>query len=315
MRHLTIILLALIIVLSSGSLGHAKGDSWSPLKKKLVQQGFDKEYVDSLFRGKETAYSPGVMARKLDSLMRTRLNKRKPKPKPEPEYMDKYLNPLLLASAYIYYRDNKPIFTEVDKEYGVPGTVITAIMLVETKLGRVTGSARGFLILASMAASSDLDTVTPYMKKKYRPANAKDKKWLAARAQKKAAWAYKELVALIEYAHDLDIHPHTIPSSPYGAIGYCQFMPTNARYYGRDGNADGKIDLFLKEDAFTSVANFLKKHGWKKGISRKKQLRVIYRYNHYWPYARTILAVADKIEAMDNLLSQNTGGQEFKAAS
>ena len=305
MQRLKILLLPLLIVAIFATPCFGKSDQWSPLKQKLVKQGFEKDYVDSLFESEQIVYSSNVMARKLNALMRTRLNKRKPKPKPEPEYMDKYLNPLLLATAYIYYRDNKTELTKVAKEYGVPGEVITAILLVETKLGRVTGSAQGFVILASMAMSSDLEKISKSMKAEYRPKNAKDKKWLAARTKKKADWAYKELVALIEYSHDLDIHPHSIPSSPYGAIGICQFMPSNARYYGKDGNNDGKIDLFLKDDAYSSIANFLKKHGWKPGISRKKQLKVIYRYNHYWPYARTILAVADKIEAMDNLLSLN----------
>ena len=58
--------------------------------------------------------------------------------------------------------------------------------------------------------------------------------WVRWRTAQKAAWAYKELKALLIYARSAGFDPASIPGSVYGAIGICQFMPTNAVRYGAD---------------------------------------------------------------------------------
>ena len=42
-------------------------------------------------------------------------------------------------------------------------------------------------------------------------------------------------------------------------------MPSSFYAFGVDFNKDGKLRLFEAEDAIASVANYLKKNGWKKG--------------------------------------------------
>ncbi len=45
-------------------------------------------------------------------------------------------------------------------------------------------------------------------------------------------------------------------------------MPSNIPAYGYDYDKNGRVDLWgSKPDIFASIANFLKKAGWKKGLS------------------------------------------------
>ena len=49
-----------------------------------------------------------------------------------------------------------------------------------------------------------------------------------------------------------------------GAMGIPQFMPSSFRAYAVDGDGDGRRDLWNSwGDVFSSVANYLKLHGWR----------------------------------------------------
>lgn len=48
-----------------------------------------------------------------------------------------------------------------------------------------------------------------------------------------------------------------------GALGICQFMPSNIEKLGIDMDGDGKVDLTASTaDAVASAANYLKSVGW-----------------------------------------------------
>ena len=72
-------------------------------------------------------------------------------------------------------------------------------------------------------------------------------------------------------------------------------MPSNISRYGLDGNGDGIIDLFSVDDAVASLSNYLRRNGWKKGMTVTQQTRVLRSYNAMDIYAHTILALAKTI--------------------
>ena len=232
-------------------------------------------------------------------LLDTKLSTAEPGPAPEPEVMDRYLNPLLIAGAYAFYREHRADLAVTRERFGVPGEVLTAMLLVETKLGTSTGDSNGFAILASMALSKNYSLIRGYIDRS--DISDQTQRWLVRRTEQKARWACDELKALIRYARANNLDPLSIPSSVYGAIGLCQFMPTSVEHYGVDGSGDGRIDLFETRDALHSMANYLARHGWKDSLSREEKLRVIYQYNHSRSYALTILAVADRIASAREL--------------
>lgn len=272
---------------------------WQPLVEQLVEDGFDRKYVSYLFSSPDLSFSPTIMARKMNVLLNTKLSTAKPGPRRKPEVMTRYLNPLLIAGAYAFYREHRSEFAVIQERYAVPGELLTALLLVESRLGMSVGDHNGFTILASMALARDFSLIQDHIERK----DISDEilKWLIGRTEQKADWGYEELKALIRYARKNGQDPLSIPSSMYGAIGQCQFMPTSAEAYGKDGSGDGRIDLMETRDALHSMANFLARHGWKSRMSEKEKLRVVYRYNHSESYALTILAVTDKIERTKEL--------------
>ena len=116
------------------------------------------------------------------------------------------------------------------------------------------------------------------------------------KAVRKSKWAYRELKAFLTYAYQEGLDPAEIPGSIAGAIGYAQFMPSNILAYGKDGNNDGSVDLLTHADSMASIANFLKRHGWRPGISRQKAEKVIYHYNHSDYYVNVVLKIANLLK-------------------
>jgi membrane-bound lytic murein transglycosylase B len=266
---------------------------WSPLVERLAADGFDRRKAAYLFSSPDLEFQPEIMARKMNVLLNTRLTAREPGPAPKPQVMDRYLNPLLIAGAYAFYREHRADLTLIHEQYGVPGEILTALMLLESRLGMTVGDYNGFTILASMALAGDFELIRDRIERK--DLSAETLEWLSERTREKGDWAYEELKALIRYARANGQDPLTIRSSVYGAIGLCQFMPTSAEHYGRDGSGDGRVNLFEIRDALYSMANFVAEHGWKDSMTEAQKLKVIYRYNHSESYAMTVLAVADRI--------------------
>ncbi|NDV20057.1 murein transglycosylase [Pseudodesulfovibrio sp. JC047] len=275
------------------------GPVWQPLVDRLVEDGFDKTHVTYLFSSPDLAFSPQIMARKMNSLLSIKMSTKKSGPPKEPEVMVRYLNPILIAGAYAFYREHRADFVSIEERYGVPGELLTALLLVETRLGMNVGEHNALTILASMALARDFSLIESLIQHQKVPEDIMV--WLVKRTEQKAHWAYKELKALLVYAKGSGQNPLSIPSSMYGAIGQCQFMPTSVIHYGRDGTGDGRVDVFDTRDALHSMANFVAEHGWKKGMTAGEQHKVIYRYNHSDSYAMTILSVADKIRKTKNL--------------
>lgn len=273
-------------------------NEWSPLVRRLETDGFERARMESLFARSEVRFDPQVMARKMNALLDVKLSQGKPKAE-APEIYLSYLNPILILQASSFLESQSGPLREVRKRYGVPEEILVALLLVETKLGRNVGSRGALTTLASMALAGDFSLVAPLIER--RDISSKMALWLRWRTAQKAAWAYKELKALLVYADSAGLDPASIPGSVYGAIGICQFMPTNAVRYGEDLDGDGRVDLFSVADALLSTARFLNANGWKANLTRERQLAVLYRYNHSHTYTRTIMAVAD-------LLRSTSGG-------
>lgn len=285
----------LFFLLLLPALAQAQG-VWDPLVRRLADDGFEQGKLNALFSRAEVRFDPLVMARKMNALLEVKLSAGKPKPE-APELYLSYLNPLLIMQARGFLESQKSALGEARKRYGVPEEILTALLLVETKLGRNVGSKSALSTLASMALAGDFSLVAPHIE--YRDLPPEMDAWLRWRTAQKAAWAYKELKALLVYAKSAGFDPASIPGSVYGAIGICQFMPSNAVRYGADLDGDGKVDLFSPTDAVLSTARFLAANGWRPNMSRQGQLTVLYRYNHSHPYTRTIMAVADILRGDD----------------
>lgn len=295
-------------------------EHWKALQKRLIADNISGPEYDAVF-AKFPPYDNKAMATKVKELYRIKFVKPpkvavspdKPKVKsPAIRIYQGIVTPENMVKAKNYLEKNSSFFDNAQKTWGVPPEVAVGLLMLETRLGTYLGSEKALLSLACMAASESLDDVDDTMKE----LGVKDeqKPWLEAKVKEKSNWAYNEFKALLVYSNENEIDGNEIPGSVYGAIGYCQFMPSNIKKFGVDADGDGKIDLFTEADAIASLSNFLYAHGWKKDMARDGKHKVLMCYNRSTIYANTILAVADYLNPPPEGAAKTTTGQKAKAA-
>jgi len=284
-RNLALRLLLLAGVLCVGldvSGAMAVTQPFDHVQSRLIADGFDAERVRDLYRQPEVAFeSRGVALFFRHS--EARLN------------YGQFLEERRIEMARQYVIDHSGALAAAEAQYDVPREIITAIMLVETQLGTLVGNQFVFNILSTMAALDDA-TVRKAFWGDLPTERRLTRKAFEKKADRKSRWAYKELKALLRYVEAEKMDPVAILGSYAGAMGYCQFMPSNALRLGVDGNGDERVDLFDHTDAIASVGNYLKHHGWKPGMTRQQQYQVILKYNYSKPYANTILDIAARLK-------------------
>ncbi len=252
------------------------------LEKRLVKHGFDRELITKMFRDPALQFDIETVS----AYFRHR--------EAALDY-DQFLSARSIQSARNYMKAHDETLSRVENSYGVDQRIITAIILVETRLGKYVGDRSVFNTLATMAALEDEKAREHFWKN--RPEDIPiQKKRFEKKAARKSRWAYRELQAFIEHIKKEGANPHSIIGSYAGALGIAQFMPSNILAYAKDGNSDGRIDLFDHADAIASIANYLNEHGWEPGLDKKQTKEVIYSYNHSSYYVDTILAIAEKLK-------------------
>lgn len=286
----------LFLLLFPGAVQAAAAD-WNPLVERLTRDGFNRSAMEALFIRPEVRFAPDAMADKIQALLRSRSESPDDIARLKTTVRKDYLGKGVIARARAYMHENRVVLEEIDALYGVPKEVVVSILLIETRLGRNTGNRLVFNRLASMALSTDLETVRPHLGNDL--LTSENEEFARHRCREKGDWAYNELKALIVLAERDGLDPLGIRGSIYGAIGQCQFMPSNVFLYGVDADQDGRVDPFTKMDALHSIANYLRGHGWRPGMDRDGRHRVIFGYNHSTVYANTVLAVAERLEERD----------------
>jgi membrane-bound lytic murein transglycosylase B len=257
-------------------------DYFAALQRRLVADGFSNETVSGLYARPEVfVESDGVSRFFVHS--EAKLN------------YDQFTSPESIARARQYLRENDECLTRTEQVYGVDKRVITAILLVESRLGTVSGSRSALNVLSTLAALTD-PAVQDAFYRIIPPERRISRERFDERVQKRAEWGYRELKALLRYSEREGIDPTVITSSYAGAVGFAQFMPTNILAYARDGDQDGRVDLLTHPDAIASIANYLKQHGWQPGIGRERQEKAIHAYNPSMYYVNAILKAADLLK-------------------
>ena len=257
-------------------------DYFKALKERLIVDGFNKDKIQEIYADPKTEMAIKTVAL-FFSHNESRLN------------YDQFLSKRELKKAQNYIDQHKDILTKVEQEYGVPKTIITAIALVETRLGTYLG---GSSILNTLSTLSAIDS--PELKEMVWESIPKkrriDRQTFEQKVSTKSKWAYKELLAYLTYTSKEGLNPAEIKGSYAGAIGISQFMPSNIIAYAKDGDNDGRIDLFDHDDAVTSIASYLKHYGWKPGLSDEEAYQVLYYYNHSSYYVNTLLKISKKLK-------------------
>ena len=152
-------------------------------------------------------------------------------------YKKLFIEEKRIKNGKIFISKNIRVLEKAEKDFGVPKEVITAIIGVETRYGKIQGSYR--VIDSLLTLGFDY----PRRSKFFR----------------------KELVNFFLLTRENELDILEIKGSYAGAMGYGQFISSSYRAYAIDYDGDGSADLFNSvDDAIGSVANYLYIHGWKR---------------------------------------------------
>lgn len=263
-------------------------EPFSFLQQRLIEDGFDRNLIEGIYARSEAAFDQKGIADYFSHREATL------------DY-DQFLTPSSINQAMAYFHKHRKTLKEIDRRYGVEGEVVTAILLVESRLGTFIGKRRVLNTLSSLSALAET-AKRDMLWNGHVKGKAQETQELRNRfdkwAVRKSDWAYRELKAYLTYVQAQNIDPFSLRGSYAGALGFAQFVPSSVLTFGRDGNKDGQVNLHEHMDAIESVANYLNEHGWRPGQERDEALRVLLRYNHSTYYAETILKVADRLKSV-----------------
>jgi len=276
--------LNLKIKIKAARVRSTKLKGWNYVFSRLVKEGVDPIYLSHVFSDPRMPHRDdlyfSIKPREPKNIYR-RVNTRKQR-----------------KIALKFYVEHAPVFELASAKYGIPQSVILAILQVETKCGAFTGRSRIFHRLARLSSANSPDNIERNIKQKLRDKKESDVHYLV---QKRGKWLEQEFlphtIAALVLADYMSVHPLDLKGSTSGAIGLPQFLPGNVFRYGVDADRNGKVDLLSPPDAILSVANYLQSHGWHQlNIPRNEQRAVIWNYNHSKPYVDTVLAMAKALD-------------------
>jgi len=155
--------------------------------------------------------------------------------KPWEHYRKFFITPARIEQGVIFWEANRNVLAEAEQRYGVPASVIVAILGVETFYGQYTGKFSVFDALTTLAFNH----------------------------QPRAEFFKSELTQYLLMTREQKLDPLALTGSYAGALGMPQFMPSSYRRYAIDYSQGGSADLIHDtRDAIFSIANFLKNMGW-----------------------------------------------------
>lgn len=160
------------------------------------------------------------------------------KTKPWHEYRGIFLTPERIKGGVEFWQDNAARLERAADHFSVDPAVVVAIIGVETRYGKNTGSYRVLDALSTLAFA-------------YPP---------------RSKFFRSELEQFLILAREEDVEVDEVKGSYAGAMGYGQFIPSSYRNYSVDFSGDGKRNLWSDmDDIIGSVANYFHRHGWKAG--------------------------------------------------
>lgn len=265
----------------------------------LVSKGHKRMYVRTLLSDPRVTVNTAIMTKNVfDSA---------PRPSAKnPKVME--VSPRFYKKGIDFIVDYEDAYETAWERYEVSPEVITAILILETRLGDYPMKYNVFKVYTTLTTLLDSEYFTSVLQAA-RSGYVPTEKVLND-ARKKGKWGLEELSALINLSDRLGIDPVGINGSFAGALGPAQFIPTSFVKFGVDGNDDGKVDPFDMEDCIVSVANYLKLAGWKEDAALQRKRQAIWTYNHHDVYVNTIMMVYDRLIVELARYSDEEDGQE-----
>ncbi|MFN3819704.1 lytic transglycosylase domain-containing protein [Blastomonas sp.] len=150
--------------------------------------------------------------------------------------MAKRINAAKIRQGQKVYADEAARLVAIEQQTGVPASIMVSIFGHETSYGTIMGNTdlpRALATLAYEGRRRDLFE--------------------------------GELIAVLKMI-DKGVPRSVLRGSYAGAFGYPQFLPSVYLKLAKDGDGDGKAEIWSsRADAFASIANYMVAAGWRRG--------------------------------------------------
>lgn len=266
---------------------HFYASEKSHLVALFSAQGFEKSELINIFYDKRLKKRAAAIYKNLHTVETGN------------HYKD-FSSPYSIWMAKKFQKKWRTTIKRASDKFGVDREAIVAILLVETGFGNVMGRYPVISVFSSIITEHN-NVIAEYDQFE---SLSSERQYHLKRLAKKAAWAKVEMAALLTLSKENQHSPYKFKGSYAGAFGLPQFLPSSYLKWGIDSDRNGSVNLFLVPDALYSTANYLKEHGWEKGLHKKVNEEAVYAYNHSRPYVHAVLKVA-KILKRHNSKSKN----------
>jgi lytic murein transglycosylase len=155
------------------------------------------------------------------------------------DYVEKGVSPERVQAGMRRAEDLDALLERIEARYGVDRQVVLGVWGMETNYGSFTGGKDVIRSLATLAEA------------RYRGTFFRD-----------------ELLTALVILQQGHVDREDMKGSWAGAMGQTQFMPSSFMAYAVDFDGDGHKNIWTSvPDALASTANYLRKHGWKPGLT------------------------------------------------
>ncbi len=204
----------------------AREDVQGFITQMSSEYGFDGERLQSLFK----------KVKLRDDIIRA--ISRPAESKPWHRYRPIFVTESRMREGAEFWREHAELLAEAERRYGIPPSILVAILGVETRYGRHRGGYRVMDSLSTLAFD-------------YPP---------------RAKFFRGQLEEYLLMAREEALDPLELTGSYAGAMGQPQFIPSSFRAYAVDFDGDGRRDLWDSvDDIVGSVANYFSRHHWRAG--------------------------------------------------
>jgi len=225
-------MLVILLAIATGESSYAQGyvarkDVQEFMRDMVTKHDFKETYLQSVFAGAVFKQSIiNAISRPAEKVLTWK------------EYRKIFVTDQRIRGGRTFIQKHRKAFRRAEKSYGVPTSIIAAVIGVETLYGRRMGTYRVLDSLATLAFD-------------YPP---------------RAEFFRKQLEEFLLLVREEQQNESELLGSYAGAMGFGQFIPSSYRVYAVDFDADGVRDIWNNPvDAIGSVANYLHAHGWRSG--------------------------------------------------
>jgi lytic murein transglycosylase len=202
-------------------------EGWlATFRKEVTAEGMSKQAISEVLDG--MTLDPGIISRdrKQGVFMLSFL-----------DFSAKLATNARMQAGKAKIAQNKATFDRVQKEFGVPASVITGFWALESDFGGGMGNLPILRSIATLAYDC-----------------------------RRGPMFREELKAVIRIVERGDMNPSEMVGSWAGEIGQTQFLPTRYLEHAIDYDGDGKANLFRNNtDIIGTTANYMHHLGWRPG--------------------------------------------------